>query len=73
MNEFYINIDPNRKNFLFVTKEVDGRAQIVHDCKTDEELAGVCDYWDYNALSMLEVGKSCDCPDGFPCVALRIS
>lgn len=73
MNEFYLNIDPTKKNFLVVTKRADGRVHIVHDCKTDEELAEICDYWAYNELSALEVGQSCDCSDIRDCFVLRLA
>jgi len=73
MTEFYVNLDATKKNFLVVTKLGDGRAHIVQDCKTDDELAEICDYWEYNQLSGLEVGQSCDCSDIRDCFVIRIS
>lgn len=58
MNTFYLNIDPTRKNFLVVDEPKDGRVRITQDCKTDDELADILDYWEYNDISGLEIGQS---------------
>lgn len=59
---FYSNIDPARKNYLVVSI-TDGYARIVHDCLTDDELGEVADYYEFAAISGLEVGESCKLED----------
>lgn len=60
---FYSNIDPARKNYLVVSI-TNGHARIVHDCLTDDELGEVADFYDFAAISGLEVGESCKVEDG---------
>ena len=73
MQTVFFNIDPNRKNYLIVTIRPDGYAEIVHDAKTDDELADACDFWEYNGLSSLEVGQVADKSLFNDCFILRIS
>ena len=64
MNEFYCNIDATRKNYLVISPERDGRVHIMADAKTDDELAEIAGYGDYNAISALAIGASCMSVDG---------
>lgn len=64
MKEFYSTIDATRKNYLIVSPEHGGRVHIAHDCKTDDELGEVADYFDFNKISALSVGESCTFSDG---------
>lgn len=71
MQTFYSNIDPARKNYLVVTI-TDGYARIVHDNKTDDEMAELAEYSDYVAITTLAVGESCTIADG-SAIVVRIA
>ena len=62
--EVYFNIDAQRKNYLFISPEHDGRVHVQLERKTDDELGEVADYFEYNQISALSVGKSCTIYDG---------
>ena len=54
-----VNIDPMRKNFIIVTPEKDGRASIVHDAMSDEEIdENIDDYFTANEVGALKIGES---------------
>lgn len=54
-----VNIDPMRKNFIIVTPEKDGRASIVHDAMSDEEIdENIDDYFTANEVGTLKIGES---------------
>ena len=73
MKNVFFTLDDGRKNFLVVYTWEPGRIEVAHDAKTDDELAdAVTDFFDYNAISALEVGQSCKLSDGWR-IVLRVS
>ena len=58
MEQFNVKVDSTRKNFLIVHPERNGMVCVTLDSKTDEELGEVCDFFEFNAISRLEVGEA---------------
>lgn len=54
-----VNIDPMRRNYLVITPEKDGRASILHDAMTEEEIGEkVEDFMTCNEICALKIGES---------------